>query len=74
MKPQNQLILLEALTSVCTEIETQHNAEPLAGQNNLLYTCAINNTISAITNTIEQLFQRHNPPSSYELDVRTNSH
>lgn len=59
MRPENQLILANALTSMCTEIENQHNAEPLAGPNNLLYTSAVNIIKTAITNTVEDLFQRN---------------
>ena len=62
MRPENQLILASALTSLCTEIETLHNAEPLAGPNNLLYTSAVNIIKTAITHTVEDLFQRHNIP------------
>lgn len=62
IRPQNQLIVVNALTSLCNEISNQHNGEPPAGPNDILYTTAVNITRGAITDTVEHLFQRHNIP------------
>ncbi|KAL2457041.1 Uncharacterized protein Fot_56452 [Forsythia ovata] len=66
MKPENQLILITAINSLCQEMENRLNSDPLPGPNNPMYTSALNTTTEALTATVQHLFQRHNltlPPN-----------
>ena len=66
MKPNNQLILVNAVNSLCQEMENLQNSGPLPGPNDQLYTSALNTTTEALTATVQHLFQRHNlalPPN-----------
>lgn len=53
MKPTNQLIIFNAINSMCHEMEKQENTLP--GQNFELYNCAKNTTTKALNDMVQNL-------------------